>query len=98
MSMMSKSKKNETQVVRLSPTTVAPVDIFRDRRVRHGKTQKDRASGATARRISNRQERQSWADSRNPTVATFPYHTCNGKKNRSLVTVGQTESGQTIQK
>ena len=92
------SKKDDIQMVRISPTVTAPVDIFTARRVRHGKTKQDRDSGATARRIKNRQERQAWADSRNPTLADFPYHTCNGKKNRSLKTVGRTEDGTQIQK
>jgi hypothetical protein len=51
-------------------------------KIREGKTKRDRESGATARTISNRLERAAWRNDPNSTNATFPRHTCNGKRNR----------------
>ena len=54
-------------------------------RIRRGKTAKDLASGATARRLSNRDQRAAYDNDNNP-LKIFPYLTCNGKKNRSRYT------------
>lgn len=50
-------------------------------RVRTGKTARDRASGALARRLNNQQSRAAW---QNDTTGRtqFPAHTCNGKRNK----------------
>jgi len=50
--------------------------------VRTGKTLKDRKSGATQRRLDNRQARVDWQQDFTATSKTFPRHACNGKKNR----------------
>jgi len=62
-------------------------------RPRVGKTNRDKASGAHARRYTNRQVREDWrnavrnaSDTRAASGVPFPYGTCNGKKNRSRVT------------
>jgi hypothetical protein len=54
-------------------------------KVRHGKTKKDRASGANERRATNRSLREEWMrdDPRSIVRVPFPRHACNGKKNRS---------------
>lgn len=57
-------------------------------RPRVGKTQKDRESGATARRLDNRSTRVEWeqeAQGKRSKVP-FPQQVCNGKKNRYQVT------------
>ena len=56
-------------------------------KIRKGKTQRDRLSGATARRLSNRSERAAWSNisTGSRTSANFPRHTCNGKRNRSVI-------------
>ena len=46
--------------------------------VRKGKTHKDRSSGAQARNEENKFTRAEWGRTGGP----FPYHTCNGKRNR----------------
>ena len=50
-----------------------------------GKTERKRRSGAFTRNLMNKLERVRWQNSQNPTNANFPTHTCNGKKNRSVV-------------
>ena len=52
---------------------------------RRGKTDRDRHQGVLAQNESNKMERAEW--SRNG--GTFPSHTCNGKRNRRLVTIGK---------
>ena len=47
---------------------------------RPGKTQRDHSSGAHARCIANKATRAAWQESSNK--EKFPYHTCNGKRNR----------------
>ena len=53
---------------------------------RDGKTKNDHKSGAWARRFANRDQRVSWQKDKNASVSNFPYTTCNGKDNRTLVT------------
>lgn len=60
------------------------MDIYEQKRIRTGKTAKDRASGATARNYSNKRERAEWGNNSSSTNSTFPRHTCNGRRNRSL--------------
>lgn len=48
---------------------------------RLGKTRKDRASGAAARRLTNLEERAAWSRE----GGTFPGHTCNGHRYRRHV-------------
>lgn len=60
-------------------TTTAPHP-----RPRTGKTAKDRASGATARRLTNRAMRVEWEH--DPKRVSFPKSACNGKKNLSRYT------------
>lgn len=45
-----------------------------------GKTQRDRASGALARRVKNQQARATWQNDRKN--EKFPYHLCNGYNGR----------------
>lgn len=59
-------------------------DIYAAKRVRVGKTARDRASGAWGNRFTNRAARVSWQKERDSTNATFPRDSCNGKKNRYL--------------
>lgn len=59
------------------------------KRIRHGKTRKDREVGASNKNAQNRDSRASWqnnrrADGSNST--SFPYASCNGKSNRFQVT------------
>jgi|WetSurSiteA1Bulk_404760.scaffolds.fasta_scaffold12997_7 hypothetical protein len=50
--------------------------------MRPGKTAKDKRTGAWDNRFSNREARISWQKDKSSTNKTFPFHTCNGKKNR----------------
>lgn len=59
------------------------------KRVRTGKTRRDRENGAANKNAQNRDSRASWqnnrrADGSNST--TFPYASCNGTRNRFQVT------------
>ena len=56
------------------------------RRPRWGKTAKDRASGAMARNASNKDTRASWCNDSKRSADNFPYSTCNGKRNRTVIT------------
>lgn len=58
---------------------------------RIGKTKRDHKSGAWAQRIDNQIERANWNNEKTMTRSqkNFPYHTCNGKRNRSLDNKGQ---------
>ena len=60
---------------------------------RKGKTQRDHHSGRHARCIENKAKRASWGlNELGPaTQGNFPYDTCNGKKNRTLITTGPNE-------
>lgn len=49
---------------------------------RPGKTERDRRSGAHDRSVSNKQERASWQNDTKRDMKSFPWHTCNGKRNR----------------
>lgn len=53
---------------------------------RKGKTRRDRENGAQARNISNKNERAAWQGDSKATndFKSFPYGTCNGKRNRAL--------------
>ncbi len=53
---------------------------------RPGKTARDRANRAQERNRSNKMERADWSNDSKRTNAkgSFPYHTCNGKRNRAL--------------
>jgi hypothetical protein len=57
------------------------------RRVRKGKTAKDRANGAQAKALQNRLARQEYLDDYRGkgSAGKFPLHTCNGRKNRFFV-------------
>lgn len=56
---------------------------------RKGKTFRDRSSGAHARCIQNKIARAAWQQAqhsdRKEAMSTFPWRTCNGKKNRQGV-------------
>ena len=58
------------------------LDKYEQKRIRTGKTDKDRRSGATARGYSNKRERAAWGNDSGATAGSFPRHTCNGKRNR----------------
>lgn len=53
---------------------------------RPGKTKRDRENHCQARNASNKAERASWQGDSKATnqVGSFPYGTCNGKRNRAL--------------
>ncbi len=53
--------------------------------VRTGKTLRDRASGASARNGVNKALRAEWRNDKDATNLNFPRHTCNGKRNRSII-------------
>jgi hypothetical protein len=66
------------------------------KRIRTGKTRSDRENGAAHKNAQNRDSRASWqnnrrADGSNST--TFPWASCNGKRNRFQVTG---KGGQTV--
>lgn len=58
---------------------------YNTKRIRVGKTRRDRENQATNKNAQNRDSRASWqnnrrADGSNPT--TFPWASCNGQRNR----------------
>lgn len=55
-------------------------------RPRVGKTARDAANGAARRNYENKQSRASWMNDSKRTAANFPYNSCNGKRNRTVVT------------
>jgi len=55
---------------------------YEEKRIRTGKTQKDRESGAFVRNAENKAKRATWSQSSTSTNANFPRETCNGKRNR----------------
>ncbi len=52
--------------------------------LRLGKTARDHKSGAWNRNARNKQERAEWNQDSKRSQNTFPFHTCNGKRNRSI--------------
>jgi hypothetical protein len=55
-------------------------------RARVGKTAKDRANGAMRRNLENKSSRVSWQHDNKASTGNFPFNSCNGKKNRTVVT------------
>ena len=51
-------------------------------KVRTGKTERDRASGAPQRRADNRRAREAFMQQTKSSPEKFPTAACNGKKNR----------------
>jgi hypothetical protein len=53
---------------------------------RPGKTRRDRANNAHARNAANKDARATWQNDSKATNAanSFPYGSCNGKRNRAL--------------
>lgn len=47
-----------------------------------GKTRRDHASGAWARRSNNQQERNDWQNDNKSDLKTFPFAVCNGFNGR----------------
>lgn len=52
------------------------------RRIRVGKTKRDRDNGAAARNAQNKAARVVWRN--DPNEKVFPIGTCNGKRTRAL--------------
>jgi hypothetical protein len=59
------------------------VDIYKQKRIRSGKTARDRADGAFKRNADNKAIRAAWQKDSNKNAA-FPAHTCNGQATRAL--------------
>lgn len=55
-------------------------------RPRVGKTAKDRAANAQRRNIENKASRAQWQGDNRASISNFPWNSCNGKKNRTVVT------------
>lgn len=55
-------------------------------RPRVGKTARDLASGAKRRNQENKDSRVSWQHDNKASTGNFPFNSCNGKKNRTVVT------------
>jgi hypothetical protein len=55
-------------------------------RPRVGKTARDAANGAKRRNFENKQSRVSWQHDSKRSTFNFPYNSCNGKRNRTVVT------------
>ena len=56
------------------------------KRFRPGKTRNDRNRGNQNKNAENKAIRAEWQNDSKSTVATFPWHTCNGKRNRRQYT------------
>ena len=52
---------------------------------RLGKTKREHKNGTWARRFDNASIRAAWQQDRASTTANFPYHVCNGKRNKHSV-------------
>lgn len=59
-------------------------DPFAERRVRNGKTRKDRENGNHKRNHENKQARGTWCQDTKARAESFPSHTCNGKRSVAL--------------
>jgi hypothetical protein len=58
-----------------------PPKIFR-----RGKTNRDRNRGCISQNTSNKQVRADWQKETGRSKGPFPWHTCNGKRNRRQFT------------
>lgn len=60
-----------------------------DHKPRTGKTKRDHKSGAHSRCVTNKQERGDWQNNhrRENGLDGFPWHTVNGKRNRTRIAV-----------
>ncbi len=56
---------------------------YAGRRIRHGKTDKDRRSGATARRLSNMADKAEWHNDKKKPASAFPAQCLRGNGNSS---------------
>ena len=57
---------------------------YDQKRIRTGKTQKDREGNLFERNTQNKLKRAAWDQASNSTNANFPRETCNGRRNRYL--------------
>lgn len=55
-------------------------------RPRVGKTRRDAENNAKKRNYENKQSRTSWQHDSKASTGNFPYNSCNGKRNRTVVT------------
>lgn len=55
-------------------------------RPRVGKTLKDRLANAQRRNADNKASRAQWQGDNRASVSNFPFNSCNGKRNRTVVT------------
>lgn len=55
---------------------------YKQKRIRTGKTEKDRKSGAKERAAANMAARREFDQQTRNSPVPFPVHACNGKKNR----------------
>lgn len=82
------------EAVKAKPTLTveqakALVSQYNAKRIRTGKTRRDRENGAANKNAQNRDSRASWQNSRRAdgsNSTTFPYASCNGTRNRFQVT------------
>ena len=70
----------DIDTVEVAKTIARPLSYYEQKRIRKGKTRRDRESGATHRCISNKSERDGW---HNKATNVFPSHTCKGLGNSS---------------
>lgn len=55
-------------------------------RPRVGKTLKDRLANAQRRNADNKASRAQWQGDNRASISNFPFNSCNGKRNRTVVT------------
>lgn len=62
------------------------MNVYDEARVRHGKTRKDRESGAHRQRLANRDAMGNWHRLSNGEKerTAFPSYLCNGRKTQAL--------------
>jgi len=70
----------------VAAAVVKLADFYKARRIRKGKTNRDRLNGAKAKNLQNRESRAMWQNDSKRTAQNFPYASCNGKRNRYQVT------------
>lgn len=69
-----------------------------DNQHRAGKTKKDRAHNAGARNAANKAERADWQNDSKHTINGFPWHTCNGKRFPTTITIRGGTARSSVQK
>lgn len=89
MNAVKEQKSSKQDAVKRKLLTLAELAEKYKRCVRHGKSRKDRENNARSKNFENKDSRASWQNTRRADGSnsqTFPWSSCNGKRNRYQVT------------